>query len=121
MSGGLDLSRFDCLIKETEACKRYPLLLSPRELRKARQDAQIAWTEGKKGVVLYHPDDLAMFLSSKSRGVQPCQPGSGNTAGIGSDRRTAPKSFTPTGTMPADAQRVADRLAQKYSTKRKSD
>lgn len=114
------LATFDQLVTEAEACKRYPLLLSLRELRKARQNAEIAWTEGKKGVVLYHPGDLAEYLSSKSHRVSQCQIGSGNTVGIGSPAPTAPKRSTRTGTTTEDAQRVAERLAQKYSTRQKS-
>jgi hypothetical protein len=73
------------------------LLLSPRELRKAGQNAEIAWVEGKKGVVLYHPDDLATYLSSKSREVvKKCQQGYGSTAAIELAPPTAQKVSTPT-------------------------
>lgn len=116
------LAHFDALLSETEACRRYPLLLSPGELRKARQKAEIAWTAGKKGAVLYHPDDLAIYMSRKARGVKACptQQGSGNTEDTGSAAPPVRIGSTPTGMTPEDERHVADLLAQKFSRKRKT-
>lgn len=118
----VSLAFFDALLPEVEACRRYPLLLSPGELRKARQNDEIAWTAGKKGAVLYHPDDLAEYLGRKARGVKRCptRQGSGNTEDTGSAMPRARIGSTPTGMTPEDALHVADLLAQKFSRKRKT-
>ena len=113
MSAALRLTDFDELLTEAQALERYPLLLSPRELRGARQRAEIEWFQGKKGVVLYRPAELARYLSAKAHGVGECPAaGSGNTAATGSATPPAPKRSTPTGMTPEDAQRVAARLGQ---------
>lgn len=109
------LAPFDQLITESEACSRYSRLISPRELRKARLSGQIAWTAGKKGVVLYHPDDLAAYLSSKVHGVRRCQAGYGNMADTGSPARTELEPSMHTGTTSELETLVADHLARKYS------
>ena len=112
------LARYDDLITEAEVCRRYHHLLSEKELRGARQREEIAFVSGKRGMVLYHPDDVAAYLQRKE---SPCRRDCGNTADTGSDERTTPTSSTPTGTTSDQDQRVAALLARKYSPKRKNN
>jgi hypothetical protein len=91
-------------------------------LRKARQDGNIAFVPGKKGVVLYHPDAIAAYLNSKEvkcRDRSIPRKSSLNTEAIGSAAPTAPPSSMPTG-MTEEADRLLeDHLAQKYSKRQK--
>ena len=110
------LDHFDELLKEEEVCRRFRHLVSESELRLARQLGEIAFVIGKKGTILYHPDAVAVFLSKKEI---PClnRDDSGSTATTGSLPRTELRSFTPTGMTSDDERRLADRLAQKFSAK----
>jgi len=116
------LSSFDELLTEQEVCERYSLLVGPRELRKARQNGEIAYLPGKKGVVLYRPDAIAAYLESKEvkcRERSYPRKSSSNMGDIGSGAPTAPPSSTPTG-MTEEADRLLDaHLRQKYSKKPK--
>lgn len=112
------LARYDDLMTEAEVCRRYPHLLSEKELRGARQRKEISFVSGKRGMALYHPDDVAAYLQGKE---SPCRRDCGSMADIGSAERTTPISSMPTGTTSEQDQHVAALLARKYSPKRKGD
>ncbi len=132
------LTPFDELLTEKQVCERYPLLVGPLELRNARRKGEITFISGKKGAVLYHPDDLAAYLVSKRVrheppvGLPPVPRSSkrrdspeaeqlreqhllGRILGKRSDTASAP------GSTSAEAERFLDQhLDQKYSIGRKA-
>lgn len=100
------LRQYDEMLTEQQVCERFKLLVSPRELRKARQNGEIAYLPGKKGVPLYHPDDLADYLSRKEIKAVPL--------------RRSPTNVTGPSGMTEEAERLLDaHLRQKYSKKPK--
>lgn len=114
------LADFDALLTEQQVCERYPLLVGPRELRKARQSGTIPFTPGKKGVVLYHPEDLVAYFSSKAKKCgNSSSPSSSNMGDTGSPEPTAPLSSTHTGMSEEAELLLENHLEQKYSRKPK--
>ena len=115
------LSRFDELLTEKDVCERYPLLVGPMELRRARRNGEIDFVAGKKGVVFYHPEALAAYLERKEVKCQKTpEESSSNTAGTGSGGPTERPSSTPTA-MTEEADRLLeDHLERKYSTKQRT-
>ena len=111
------LDRFEEMLTEAEVCRRFPHLVSERELRTARQRGGIPFISGKKGVVLYHPDAVAEYFERKE---SLCRNGYGNMGATGSVAPTIPQGSMPTGMTGEQAQLVAGHLAQKYSSKRKT-
>lgn len=112
------LARFDELITEAEVCRRYKDLVSERELRLARQNGEIAFVNGKRGAISYHPDAVAKYLERKE---QPCRQDCGSMAATGLVEPTTPTSSTRIGTISEQDRLVAERLGQKYSPKRKKN
>lgn len=110
----MTLSRFDALLSEDEVCRRFSALVGARELRKARQNGEIAFVSGKKGAVFYHPEAVAAYLSRKET---VCQNDFGNTGDTGLRAPTARRGSMPTGTTSESETLVADHLARKYSKK----
>lgn len=61
------LGRYAEMMTEAEVCRddRLRHFISQAELRKARRDGAISFLQGKRGIHLYHPDDLAAYLRQK--------------------------------------------------------
>jgi hypothetical protein len=114
-----NLAWFKELMTEAEVCDRFPNLISEAELLIARRNGQIKFTKGKKGVILYHPDDFATYLQRKVTQC-PQRQDSGSTMSIGSLASRIPISSTPAGTTSERDALVAEHLAQKFSARRKS-
>lgn len=105
------LTPFGELMTEAQVCGRFTHLVSGRELRKARQASEIAFYQGKKGMVLYHPDDLAAYFKRKQ---VVCSEVSAVMDLPPTPRISAPKDLSS-----EDEKRCADHLAEKYSRKPK--
>lgn len=114
MTDRVSLSHFDELLTEDEVCRRFAALVGPRELRKARQNGEIAFVSGKKGALLYHPDALAEYLLRKE---SKCLKSSGNTGDIGLGALTAPPSSTHIGMTPEHEKLLVGHLERKFSKK----
>lgn len=115
------LVEFDELISEPVACERYEALLSPRELRRARQKGEIEFVAGKKGTIFYTHAALAAYLKRK---VRPCRDetrSSGRTENTGSAVLPAPRLSTSTGVTEEAARLLEDRFERKFLKKRKDD
>lgn len=112
---------FEALITEADVLKRFGNLLCARELREARAQMKIEFVRGKKGLVQYHPDAIALYLERKViKCPQSEQGASGNTADIGSAPLPAPTISMPTGTISEQDERTAEVLRQKFSPKLKT-
>jgi hypothetical protein len=111
------LARYSQMMTETEVCRdeRLRHVISLAELRSARRQGAIAFLQGKRGVHLYHPDDLADYLSRKEKPA--CQTDSGNIVATGSGISGTPRCSMPAGTTNGDDAKLADHLARKYLPK----
>lgn len=109
------LAVMDSLVTEAEICGRFRHLLSARELRLARQRGEIAFFSGKKGAVLYHPEEVAEWLQKKRRPATVRE--SSNIAGTGSEPLLPRPASTLTGMTQEAEELAADHLARKYSTR----
>lgn len=115
------LSRFDELLTEKQVCERYPLLVGPLELRRARRNGEIDFVAGKKGVVFYHPEALAAYLERKEVKCQRTQErSSSNMVDTGSAGPTARRSSMRTAMIEEGDRLLESHLEQKYSMKQKT-
>lgn len=116
----LGLSRYSQMMTEAEVCSdgRLRLVIGASELRQARQNGEIAFLQGKRGVHLYHPDDLAAYLQRKEQNAW--LNASGNIGATGSGELATRPVSMPAGTMPEDAAKHADHLLRKFSPKPKT-
>jgi hypothetical protein len=100
------LRRYDEFLTEQQVCERYGLFVGQRELRKARQNGEIAFVSGKRGVPLYHPDDLAAYFHRKEIKAV-------------SSRRSPTNVIGPSGMTEEAARLLEDRFERKFLKKRK--
>ena len=118
-SAGGRCDRYLEMLTEKEICADPKLgrLVSVKELRAARKRRLITSVAGKRGMNLYHPDDIAAYLARKER---PCLTDCGNTGATGSDASATRPDFTPAGTTLAEDAKLAEHLVRKFSTKPKT-
>jgi hypothetical protein len=100
------LRRYDEFLTEQQVCERFRLFVGQRELRKARQNGDIAFMPGKRGTPLYHPDDLAAYLHRKEIKAVSSRRGPANATGS-------------SGMTEEAARLLEDRFERKFLKKRK--
>ncbi|MEQ8448252.1 MAG: hypothetical protein RIB97_01060 [Nitratireductor sp.] len=104
------IARYEELISEADAVRRFAMLLGARELRKARQNGEIVFVMGKKGKPFYHPDDLAAYLSRKEH---PAMGELQDPKDFGPQSRT--KRTIPPAAVAEGEHQSAARIAEKFS------